>query len=97
MRSVTGKYMALIRAFLDGSLTAAEFESRYLATFKGEQARLRAPVFDVLQQLFSDVDAYSPDCSPGQESAFVISEARLREQAAAALRRLEQQQAAPVS
>ncbi|MGH2351044.1 MAG: colicin immunity domain-containing protein [Chloroflexota bacterium] len=88
------KYESLIHAFLQGTVSAGEFERRYLATFKAEQAPLSPPVFDVLEQLFSDVDAYSPDCRPGEESEFVISESHLRRAAAAALAELERLPAA---
>ena len=83
-------YAALVRTFVRGEVPTSAFEREYLAAFKTEPADLPQPLFDVLEQLFTDVDAYSPDCAPGQETAFVISEERLRQQAAAALASLEQ-------
>ena len=83
-------YTTLVRAFVRGEMPVGAFERQYLAAFKAEPADLPPPLYDVLEQLFSDVDAYSPDCASGRETAFVISEAGLRERAAAALASLEQ-------
>lgn len=83
-------YQFLIQSFIDGSLPIQEFETQYLAAFKAETASMNPVLFQVLDELFSDVDAYSPDCPAGKETAFIISEARLRQRASAALEKLEQ-------
>jgi len=88
-------YTALIRTFVRGELPVAAFERQYLAAFKVEPAQLPVALYNLLEQVFSDVDAYSPNCLPGQETAFVISEVRLREQAAGALLALEHLLVAP--
>jgi len=78
-------YEELIGEFLTKRLSASEFETRFLKAFKNEPGGMSPKVFAVLDELFSDVDSYSADCVEGKESAFEISEAALRRQAAKAL------------
>ena len=87
---MTTDYEALIEAFLTKRISAGEFEGRFLKAFKAEPGGMDTKVFAVLDKLFSDVDAYSPDCPDGKETALEISEAELRRQAAKALDRLRQ-------
>jgi len=53
-------YVILVRAFVEGRLTATEFDNLYLATFKRDPIRRRYEVFRVLDLLFADIDAYHP-------------------------------------
>lgn len=84
------EYEALIRAFLDHDLAPEEFERRYLAAFKAEPGGMSQTLYQILETLFESVDAYFPECQPGQETTFEISEVQLRHDAAQALARLEQ-------
>ena len=86
-------YLALIEAFVCGRLPPSEFEQRYLRAFKAEDEPIEPAVYSVLEPLFSDIDAYSPECPPGEETDFTISEAQLRDQAARALEALRGQPA----
>jgi hypothetical protein len=79
----------MIRAFLDRQLPVEEFERRYLAAFKEEPAGMDEELYSILDSVFGAVDAYWPECQPGQETAFEISEQRLREEVSAALVRLD--------
>ena len=81
-------YIELIRAFVEGRLPVAEFEQRYLRAFKDEPAGMEPRVFAVLNQLFTDVDAYTPGLAEDEEDAFSLSEASLRRQAELALAEL---------
>lgn len=79
------EYRNLIQAFVDEAIPAKEFEARYLAAFKSEPGGMSPQLYSVLEKLFEDVDAYWEDCPPGQETAFIISEQRLRQEAKKAL------------
>ena len=52
------KYVSLITSFVRGQVDAKAFETSYLRLFKHEPAMLPEEVFDVLDRLFADVDAY---------------------------------------
>jgi hypothetical protein len=82
------EYTTLIRAFLTKEIPVHEFESRYLTTFKGESGDMDMSLFRILDTLFGGVDSYSPDCLPGEETAFLISEEQLRREATSALTEL---------
>lgn len=66
-----------------------EFETTFLEWFKNETVFMPEDIFLTLDKLFAEVDAYWPECIPGEETDTMISEQQLRIRAAAALRRLE--------
>jgi hypothetical protein len=51
-------YIRLIDDLIAHRTTAPEFERSYLSALKSENRGLEVPVFDVLQKLFGDADAY---------------------------------------
>ncbi len=55
------RYQSLIRPFITGKMTAPEFEDAYLSTFKADATDFPRQVFDILEQLFGDVDEYVAD------------------------------------
>lgn len=75
------RYRAMIAAFLGGALPADRFEGEYLHAYKVEPADMDDDLFHILDRLFGAVDAYRPDCEPGRETAFSISEDGLRREA----------------
>lgn len=75
-----------MRAFAERRLEAEEFESVYLALFKNDPTMWPQEVFDVLNRLFTDVDAYSPD--PALRGRNDIDEAELRKQTELAINQL---------
>ena len=81
-------YRDLIRAFLEEQLTAVEFETRFLAMFKDEEKPFESSVFDILDRLFSDVDAFCADESLRDEED--LDEQELRERCDAAIRKLDE-------
>ena len=85
---MTDPYEILIEAFLAKRLTAGEFETCFLHAFKNEPEGMSQERFHILDGLFGALDAYSPDCQAGTESAFEISESELRVQAAKTLEKL---------
>lgn len=80
------KYASLIERFTMGSLDAAKFEAEYLRTFKNEAEPLPEPVFEVLDALFADVDAFCAD--PTLRDASDLDEDGLRARCHDALREL---------
>ncbi|GBF82202.1 colicin immunity domain-containing protein [Aphanothece sacrum] len=83
-------YQSMIQAFVDGRLPIQEFETQYLAAFKSQSTGMNPELFQLLDSLFSDVDAYSPDCLPEEETPFIISALSLYKQAAITLEKLNQ-------
>jgi hypothetical protein len=82
-------YKGLIQAFLNGNLSIEEFEARYLAAFKNERGEMDKQLFLILEDLFEDLDAYSPIWTQEDESPIRITEQRLRQEAFEALAQLE--------
>lgn len=80
------KYANLIERFTRGSMDAAKFEAEYLRTFKNEAEQLPEPVFEVLDALFADVDAFCAD--PALRDASDLDEDGLRARCKEALREL---------
>jgi len=61
--------------FLDGRISAPEFETLFLAIFRGVDGRLAEPLGRELDRLFSAVDAYCAD--PELRNEFDIDEQEL--------------------
>jgi hypothetical protein len=56
-------YQELLARYLDGAIASREFQEVFLAKFKHEARELPVAVFDVLDALFGDVDAFCPEAS----------------------------------
>ena len=54
-------YRDLIRRFAIGEISADEFETDYLARFKDDPNQVVGEEFDILDELFADVDDYVSD------------------------------------
>jgi hypothetical protein len=54
-------YRDLIHRFVIGEITADEFEADYLARFKDDPNQVIGEKFDILDELFADVDDYVRD------------------------------------
>jgi hypothetical protein len=78
-----GPYLELLASFLSGSIGVSDFEVAYLDLFKHDDAIRPDEVFEVLDGLFSDIDAYSPQ--PAEDE---IDEEQLRQRASDAYHRL---------
>ncbi len=59
--STIEQYISLITQFVIGEIPASQFETRYLEMFKSETVQFSAHAYDVLSELFSDVDSYCGD------------------------------------
>jgi hypothetical protein len=71
------EYLNLLEALLSGECSAPDFENAYLRMFKSDTTRRPQKVFDVLDGLFADVDAYVAD--PALREDDDLDEAGLRE------------------
>ena len=80
-------YRDLIRRFVIGDISADEFETDYLARFKDDPNQVIGDEFDILDELFADVDDYVSDPTP-RESTGGISGEELRARARIAYARL---------
>ena len=84
-----GAYAKLIREFLGRTIDALTFEQLYLNMFKNEKSVLPPEVFETLDGLFADVDAFCPDAAIRGEDD--LDEQQLRESCRKALKKLEQE------
>lgn len=55
------KYILLINNFVLGEITASQFEVSFLKMFKNEKSQLPKKNYQVLNDLFLDVEAYCND------------------------------------
>jgi hypothetical protein len=81
------QYRDLIRRFVIGDISADEFEADYLARFKDDPNQVIGEEFDILDELFADVDDYVRDPTL-RESTGGISDEELRARARDAYARL---------
>jgi len=55
------KYLELIRQFTAGEIAASEFSLEYIETFKAEEKLPDDALFEPLNSLFAEADAYCED------------------------------------
>lgn len=81
-------YRSLLEQFLNGWISVDEFQARYLERFKNE-GHLDGRLFDLLDELYGDVDSFTTDWELLAESPdFYLDEAALREKVRNAVIRL---------
>lgn len=56
-----GNYRNLLRGFASGQISADVFETDFLARFKHDPDQVVGDEFDILDELFADVDNYTDD------------------------------------
>lgn len=93
MSSVQREYADLMTAFVDGGISASEFERLYLDKFKGEQRQLDEATYQVLDEVFGDVDALCADDAvylqlAAEHPGWPLNAAELREKVRTAVVRL---------
>ncbi len=81
-------YWALMEAFVQDRLRPSEFEILYLRLFKNDPTMWPQEVFDILNRLFADVDAYSPD--PSLRRPNDLDQDQLRDHTREAMRKLQE-------
>ena len=74
-------FVRLIGAYIDGRLSAIEFETFYLALFKNSGDGWSEKEYELLQQLFGAVDRFCADPSLREDPFWDIGEEQLLEEA----------------
>ena len=69
------QYRDLIRRFVIGDISADEFEADYLARFKDDPNQVIGEEFDILDELFANVDDYVSDPILRESTGGISSEA----------------------
>ena len=88
MKNSSREYGMLFEKFLCSSISAEEFQATYLDRFKNE-GKLDSPLFDLLDEIFGDVDSFTTDQQLLAEAPeFYLDEAALKNRARGALLRL---------
>jgi hypothetical protein len=81
-------YGSLLEQFLRSAMSVEEFQATYLDRFKNE-GQLDGPLFELLDELFGDVDSFTTDQKLLTENpGFYLDEAGLREKVQLAAGRL---------
>jgi hypothetical protein len=81
-------YGSLLAQFLSGTMPVEEFQATYLERFKNE-GQLDGPMFELLDDLFGDVDSFTVDQQLLAENPnFYLNEASLREKVRSVANRL---------
>lgn len=74
-------YYALIRDFLDGRISTAEFETRFFIAYKAEKLSMDRNVYRLLETVFGALDSYWEGWTPQDEQPPVrITEKTLRKE-----------------
>jgi hypothetical protein len=86
-------YLSLMEAFINQTISARDFERRYVEKFKNESGSLDESTYQVLDEVFGDVDAFEPDESlrrelEAEDPGYYLDEVRLKERVQAAVARL---------
>lgn len=91
MSDVYDDYELLLGQFLGGAMSVGEFQMAYLQRFKSEKRRLGGELYELLEGLFGDVDAFTTDSELLAENpVFYLDEARLREKVQQVANRLSE-------
>ena len=83
------EYIEIIKKFIEHRMLLNEFETAYITLSYADQSVHSEEEYDALGTLFSDIECYDPNCLPGQETAFEISEPELYRLATVALEKLK--------
>ena len=76
MKAPIANYVNIINEFLNGHLSATEFEARYLAMFKNDSSIRPEEEYNALNRLFSDIDMFCAD--PALSTNHNLDENQLR-------------------
>lgn len=89
MKEACIEYGALLNQFLNREISVEEFQERYLELFKNERRQLAEPLFELLDGLFGDIDAFSSDPQLiAEDPEYYLDEISLREKVCAVATRL---------
>lgn len=80
MKEACVEYGVLLDQFLNQEISVEEFQEKYLERFKNERRQLAEPLFELLDGLFGDVDAFSSDPQLiAEDPGYYLDEMGLRE------------------
>jgi hypothetical protein len=80
-------YIKLIRAFLSNEIDALTFQRQYLDMFKADKTMWEDSKYELLNNIFSSVEAFCAD--ENIQGMYTIRESQLREETAHAFKHLE--------
>jgi self-protective colicin-like immunity protein len=80
------EYIGLLEAFIEGRIDAQTFEQFYLERFKSDTTRWPEGEYQILNDLFGDIDAFCAE--PELRGPEDLDETQLRERSATALDKL---------
>ena len=90
MTDFKSEYVRMMQGFVQGATSTTGFVTAYLDKFKNETRELAEAEFEILDELFGDVDAYTPDVSLIAENpSFYIDEGQLKQRVAMAIEKLK--------
>lgn len=90
MSGFKGEYTFMMQEFMQGSVSTTDFVTAYLNKFKSETRELDEGEFEILDELFGDIDAYTSDTKLIAENPnYYIDENQLRERVAMAKTKLK--------
>lgn len=97
MSDVHIEYGVLMNRFLNREISPEDFQQAYLARFKNEIREMDEPLFELLQEVFGDVDAFCADPKLlsdllAKHPGFYLDEMALREKVGRAAKRLAELQ-----
>jgi hypothetical protein len=72
------EYRKLMDDFVRRVITVDEFEEQYLRVFKNDSTLRGSPIYDILNGVFLDVDAFYPDAAVRDAAGIDESELRTR-------------------
>jgi hypothetical protein len=84
-------YQTLLQNYTVQIISTEQFEIEYLESFKNESGDMDKRLFDILEDLFEDLDAYSPmwTLEDEKDAPYRITEVTLRKEVVIALQKLE--------
>jgi len=96
MSDVIDDYILLLNQFANGFISVEKFRKMYFYKFKNETGGMSDQLFQILEELFGDVDSFTtdPELLAGN-STYYLNESTLREKVGCTLRHLTQLGKAP--
>jgi hypothetical protein len=89
MNNPSADYTQLLDQFLNHNISVEQFQTVYLNRFKNETRWLGGELFELLEELFGDIDAFSTDPQLlAAKPDFYLNEQQLRERVQQAAKRL---------
>ena len=82
-------YVCLLKKYVSNQIDVENFVSEFHRLFESEKDPNPRYLFDILQDLFEDIDAYSPVWTELDVNEFRITESMLKKEATKALQALQ--------